>query len=737
VRGLIPVAAALALAQGCSPRPPDFSPDRAHTHVEQLGGTIGSRPIGSAANAAARAYLVEHLRGLGLATRVQSTVGSSAHGVSGAVHNVIASLDGERREAVALMAHYDSIPGGSGAVDDAFGTAVVLEAARALATRTARQWSLLVLLTDGEEYGLLGAEALVNDPEVRARVRVVLNLEAMGGDAPVLLFEASPDNGWLVDVWARRAPRPRGGSYSDEIYRRMPNDTDFSVFRRAGIPGLNFSAVGEAYSYHTSLEAPSRVTRAALADAGGAVVAIADALEREDITRRTPHGATYFDVLGVTAVSWPMWIDAPLALLALVAAVVAGVRTARALWGLDRSRGLVATAVWTVAGVALVSAATVGTIALLRAVREVYHPWYSRPSRFVIAMLLSGLSTGWLLARLGAHFRPGVLPLRHPAVVLLPTLIAWIALAAAAGAIVPRAAFLWVLPLLALAVPLAIAGVRAGAIWTGGVSALLVASVLWIRDAWSLVAFLVPLLGGLPLVTPVWVLPAVLLAAAAVVVPPALALIAASALPRPPFLTRALLVSTGFAIAWAYAAPAYTPERPLRMSIASVSGEPGGTIAMVSANEPVAPEGPDGLTLTPAPTPPRRLSRYLGGAPFVAIAPPQPARTVGLPGCNVSGNHVTVTLAGLEATRVVLELPAGLVPAASEPPGVVRGDVWSAAVAGSMASPVTFDLTLAADTDRACDGRLYAIRAAPQPSAEDGTAAVVWQSRLVDVLALR
>jgi hypothetical protein len=54
-----------------------------------------------------------------------------------------------------------------------------------------------------------------------------------------------------------------------------------------------------------------------------------------------------------------------------------------------------------------------------------------------------------------------------------------------------------------------------------------------------------------------------------------------------------------------------------------------------------------------------------------------------------------------------------------------------------MASPVTFDLTLAADTDRACDGRLYAIRAAPQPSAEDGTAAVVWQSRLVDVLALR
>jgi hypothetical protein len=354
----------------------------------------------------------------------------------------------------------------------------------------------------------------------------------------------------------------------------------------------------------------------------------------------------------------------------------------------------------------------------------------------VIAMLLAGLSAGWLMARLAAHFRPAVLPPRDPATVIVPTLLVWIVFTAAASLAVPRAAFLWVLPLVALAAPLAIAGPARAAIASGGVAALLVASVLWIRDTWALISFLVPLLGGFPMVTPVWVLPAVLLACAAVVVPPALTLLVATPVGRPRFLTRALLVSTGFAMAWAYDAPAYTPERPLRMSMVSVSGEPGGTITMVSANEPIASVGPGGLTLTPAPAPPDRLARYLGGAPFVAIAPPQEARNAGRSSCQVAGNHVTVTLEGLDAARVMLELPASLVPTASEPPGVLRGGRWSAALVGQP-SGAAFSLTLAGDADRACDGRLYAVRPGPTPAPGDPPAPVVWQPRLVDVLTLR
>ena len=82
-------------------------------------------------------------------------------------------------------------------------------------------------------------------------------------------------------------PRPRGASFDLEIYRRMPNDTDFSVFKRAGIPGLNFAAVGDMYAYHTAIDVPERVTARALSDAGATVVAVAEALQRQDITTRT------------------------------------------------------------------------------------------------------------------------------------------------------------------------------------------------------------------------------------------------------------------------------------------------------------------------------------------------------------------------------------------------------------------------------------------------------------------
>ena len=735
MRGVIPIAAS-ALALSCSSPISEFSADRAHAHVARLGAVVGSRPLGSAANAEARTYLLEQLRTLGLAVRVQSSVGSSARGVSGRVHNVIASLDGQRRDAVALVAHYDSIAGGSGAVDDAFGTGVVLEAARVLAGRGSRRWSLLILLTDGEEDGLLGAEAAVEDPEVRARVRAVLNFEAMGGSPPVLLFEASPDNGWLVDVWARSVTRPRGGSYGYEIYRRMPNDTDFSVFRRAGIPGLNFAAVGESHSYHTTLEAPERVTDAALRDAGSTAIALVDALEREDITRRTSAGATYFDILGLQAVSWPSDADVPLSAVAVLLGILAAGRSTTALWRLNGMRGLLLTIAAAAAVMFAVSGAAVGSLALLRAVREVYHPWYSSPSRFVLVMVLAGVTAGWLVARMASHFRTGWLPPRHAATVLLPTLLAWIGLAAAASADAPRAAFLWVLPLLALAAPLAIAGPRVAAVRAGAIVALAVGSLLWVRDTWSFVSFLVPLLGGFPIVTPGWVLPAILLAAAVIVFPPLLALIVAGGSARPRFLTRALLVSTGFAMAWAYHAPAYTPDRPLRMSMVSVSGDTHSTVTLVSANEPVSPPGPGGLALTPAPAPPARLVRYIGGAPFVAIAPPQPARNAGRAHCEVSGNDVTVTVTGLEATRLRLELPKGLVPTGSEPPGRVVGDVWSSTLAGVGQSGAAFHLTLTGTPGQACEGRLYAQRAAPPPTA-GGRQPVVWQSRLVDVVPLR
>ena len=81
----------------------------------------------------------------------------------------------------------------------------------------------VILITDGEEAGLMGAAGLVTDQEVMNRLRAYINLESIGSAGTSVLFETGPGNGWLVAPWARRAPHPRGGSYAVE---REPGVSD-------------------------------------------------------------------------------------------------------------------------------------------------------------------------------------------------------------------------------------------------------------------------------------------------------------------------------------------------------------------------------------------------------------------------------------------------------------------------------------------------------------------------------
>ena len=243
-----------------------------------LPARSAAAPIGTEANARARAYVVDQLRLYGYDVRVQETdarrpeLGRTAH-----VANIIAVLPGKRSEAIGLLSHYDSSPASPGAADDGLGVAVSLEAARVLAARQDRTWSTLVLVTDGEESGLMGAAALVTDREVSARLQAYINIDAAGSRGPAMLFEAGPANGWIVGPWARRAPHPRGASFGVEIYRRLPNDTDFTILGRHAVPGLNFALVGDGYSYHTARDVPERLSSRTVRDLGENVVSIAEA----------------------------------------------------------------------------------------------------------------------------------------------------------------------------------------------------------------------------------------------------------------------------------------------------------------------------------------------------------------------------------------------------------------------------------------------------------------------------
>jgi hypothetical protein len=220
-----------------------FSAARAVQHDRR----IAARPhvAGSAANDGVRAYLLATLQGFGLTPLVQDTVSvqggklsANAGGIGIArVRNVVARLPGTAPTGrIFLVAHYDSVQVGPGGNDDGAGVSAILEIARALLAGPRPKNDVVLLLTDAEEACLCGAKAFVDQDPLARGGGVVLNLESRGSTGPAIMFETSAGNAGLISRYAL-ARKPVGTSVAVEVYRRLPNDTDFTAFREAGFPG--------------------------------------------------------------------------------------------------------------------------------------------------------------------------------------------------------------------------------------------------------------------------------------------------------------------------------------------------------------------------------------------------------------------------------------------------------------------------------------------------------------------
>jgi Zn-dependent M28 family amino/carboxypeptidase len=107
-------------------------------------------------------------------------------GVGGRIHtNLILNLPplSQTKAASApilIGAHYDAVPGTSGADDNATGVAALLELARAFATEPAK-YPIRLVAFDLEEYGLLGSSQYAADLQQQGqRLRLMLSLEMLG-----------------------------------------------------------------------------------------------------------------------------------------------------------------------------------------------------------------------------------------------------------------------------------------------------------------------------------------------------------------------------------------------------------------------------------------------------------------------------------------------------------------------------------------------------------------------------
>jgi hypothetical protein len=517
-----------------------------------------------------------------------------------------------------------------------------------------------------------------------------------------VLFETGPGNAWLLAPWARRAPHPRGGSYAVEIYRRLPNDTDFSVFRRRNIPGLNFAVIGDSYAYHTARDTPERISTRTLQTAGENIVAIVDDLQTRDITQRSPAEPTYFDIGGTVGVSYGPMLSWLSALAALLLGMVAWLRMAAHAFRIDGVGRWLVGALWAVLSAAAVAGAMIGCTWLLRAAREVYHPWYARPDRLFALLLVAGVTVGWSMARAGQWLPARAHGPRHPAIIWSLVLPIWIGLAGATAWAAPAASYLWVLPLLTAGVLLSVVPPASSvAVRAASIVVLAVAAALWLRESVELLRFVVAVMGRLTMVTPVFVYAAVMSAPAIMIVPPLLAgFVTARSVPAPTLFTALLLIATAAAAGFAYAAPAYTYEQPQRRHVRAIQeGDAGTAIWEVASLEPgldLAPEAPGHWSpVADAPAASIPLGRLVLPFVFRSTGPGLGPAPVAVAGYTVNpladGVELSVSVVPREpGVAVSFVLPAGLTPARSNLPGVVRRGRWTATFVAPPPEGVAF-----------------------------------------------
>ncbi len=257
-----------------------------------------------------RGRIVDELTRLGYQPQVQTTFACGQYVNCATVNNVVARLDGtdgdpDSSDAVLLAAHYDSVPAGPGDSDDGMGVATVLEIARALKSLPAPRHSIILLIDDGEEAGLLGAHAFVDSSPWAKDVRVAVNIDARGTSGPSLMFETGSANDWIVRLYARHASRPAATSIFYAVYQQLPNDTDFTVFKAAGYQGLNFANVGDVVHYHTPLDDSANMSLATLQHHGDNALPAVVALANSDLVNPPQREAVFFDLFGRRLIHWP------------------------------------------------------------------------------------------------------------------------------------------------------------------------------------------------------------------------------------------------------------------------------------------------------------------------------------------------------------------------------------------------------------------------------------------------
>ncbi len=232
-----------------------FDTDRAVARLTAILGDERPHPTDSDANDLVEARLLAEIRKAGFSPQVDERFHCNTLREGAAIcsrpRNIAFWVTAPGDDALLIMSHHDSVAAGPGAADDGLGMAVALEIAAQLKGKKLGR-PVLVLITDAEEAGLIGAAAFAAHDPLAKRVGAVINMEARGTTGGTNMFQTSTPN--ARDAAAIGRPLPSANSLSTDFYELLPNDTDLTMLLPLKIDAGNYSIIGSGKRYHTPLD---------------------------------------------------------------------------------------------------------------------------------------------------------------------------------------------------------------------------------------------------------------------------------------------------------------------------------------------------------------------------------------------------------------------------------------------------------------------------------------------------
>ncbi|MEO5926722.1 MAG: M20/M25/M40 family metallo-hydrolase [Bryobacteraceae bacterium] len=214
--------------------------------------------------------------------------------------NVIGEIPGgsKKDEIVMIGAHLDSWQGGTGATDNAAGSAVMMEVMRILKTlKLPMDRTVRIALWGGEEQGLLGSRAYVNEhfsardmkvTSQHAKLSGYFNVDNGTGKIRGVYLQGNDRMRPIFEAWFK----PFADMGAGTISIRDTGGTDHTNFDAVGLPGFQFIQDAIDYStrtHHSNMDVYDRVQRDDLQQAAAIVASfVYNTATRPEMLPREP-----------------------------------------------------------------------------------------------------------------------------------------------------------------------------------------------------------------------------------------------------------------------------------------------------------------------------------------------------------------------------------------------------------------------------------------------------------------